>query len=308
MNRIKHLIKLFLQLSATTLLAMVLIVPTGNCFPKKCQHRNRACSEDGTLIPNLYVYSKNDFQKYLKKNNPECFLEYIWKVQRNSSGTSLYLQENFGRKMITISIGGDVRVLTRPAEVAALNDNGEFVIWTDNLLKEIHFTKDSIPGYPLKGNFAIDPSGKYFFIHNLKCTEIRDVNEPDRQLARSNLAGTCIFFIDNKVYLFGQDKSSYNTNGDTLSIKCQIFKKTSTSLEMESEIQIPRSKAGPTPFYVEDVDPSTKNIVLRDVRDAPNYSKYWLYSLDSKTMKQIYLSDYYGYPRFLKDDILGLAK
>ena len=121
-------------------------------------------------------------------------------------------------------------------------------------------------------------------------------------LARSNLSAEKILFIDGKVYLFGLDKSSFKKNGEIRDVVCQIFKRTSTGLELEGQIRIPCR------CHVIDVDPLTKNVVLQEGQDPPFTSIFWLFNLTTEKMVKIYLSDYSGHPIFLREDILRIDK
>jgi len=293
MNRAMGLTKSVVHL--TIILLLVASAVSGrDLFPRKCKHRNRACFRNGAIVPNLYVYGVDDFNRYLKLTNREYSLKAISNdIQRNASGTTVYIQELASDNDFLISGGTRVRVFARLKGYRVLDDTGE--------VREIQYKQD-----PALGNsqFISDLSGEYFLSCNgrMANVELRSVADPDRLLARSNLRAKKILFIEGKVYLFGLDEASFKKNGDIRDVVCQIFKKTSMGLEMESQIRIPGW------YHVIDVDPLTKNVVMQMGQDPPFTSTFWLFNLNTRSMAKIYLSDYSGCPIFLREDVLGFAK
>ena len=279
------------------ILVMVSIASARSVFKNKCNQPNRACFKDGAIVPNLYLYSKDDFNRHFKQHYPEYSIGTIWNIEKNPSSTYIYVQEYLTKRGFLFFVGGTVRLIEEPEGYKVLDAKGD--------LREVNYKRDS-------GNshFLSDVSGEYFLSCNgrMRNIELRSVSEPDKPLARSNLGADSIFSLNGTVYVIGTDESSFKKNGFTKDIVCQIFRKTATSLELEREVRIPRPVATPTPFYVQDIDPLTKNVVLRDVRDPPGDDIYRLFNLDSRIMKTIYLSDLYGHPVFLREDILEIAK
>src|SRR5579864_1993719 len=59
--------------------------------------------------------------------------DYTWMVRRNSSGSRLYLYEwPKGNGILIVEKGQVVKQIQRPAQVAYLNDEEQFVAWTDD--------------------------------------------------------------------------------------------------------------------------------------------------------------------------------
>jgi hypothetical protein len=250
-------------------------------------------------VPNLYIYSKDDFNKYFKQHYPEYSIGTVWSLKKYPNGTYIYVQEYTSKKGFLVFAGGTVRLIQEPQAYKVLDAKGDLI--------EVNYKRDSSLG---NSHFLSDVGGEYFLSCNgrMKNVELRSIAEPDKPLARSKLGAQRLFSIGDKVYLFGRDESSFKRNGYTKDIVCQVFRKTGAILELESEVRIPRPVATPTPFIVEDIDGLTMNVVLRDVRDPPGVDVYRLFNLDSRVMKTIYLSDLYGRPLFLREDILGIAK
>jgi hypothetical protein len=195
-----------------------------------------------------------------------------------------------------IYAGGEVKLVKRPYK-----PSGFQVLDSKGALQELNYKHNSQNAF-----FIADVSGDYFISCNgrMKNVELRRVADPERILARSNLGAHSIYSMGGKVYLIGRDELSFKKNGDTRDLVCQVFKQTTNGIEMEAEIRIPRPDAGPTPYTVEDIDPLTRDVVLRDVRDPPSDDYYRLFNLDTKVIRTIYLSDLYGHPIFLPEDYL----
>jgi len=284
---------------SAVILVIVLIGSVIGVSKTKCNHPNRACFEDGSIVPNLYLYSKDDFNRYFNQHYPAYSIGTVWSVKRHPTGTYIYVQEFTSKKGFLVFAGGMVRLIQEPDAYKALDAKGDLI--------EINYKRDSSLA---NTHFLSDVGGEYFLSCNgrMKNVELRSITDPDKPLARSKLGAQRLFSIGDKVYLFGRDESSFKKNGYTKDIVCQVFKKTTAGLELESEVRIPRPVATPTPFVVEDIDGLTMNVALRDVRDPPGDDIYRLFNLDSRVMKTIYLSDLYGHPIFLRDDILGIAR
>lgn len=292
MARTKCLTESVLHVIVILFFMVSLVSARGTSPKKRCDHQNRACFEDGTVVPNMFVYSQDDLNRHFKQNYPEYSIGTIWSIRKNATGKYIYVREYLTEKGYFIYPGGKVKLVKRPGVFQVLDAKGE--------LKELNYKRDAGNGHML-----VDVTGEYFISCNarMKNVELRRVADPDRILAKSNLGADSLYYMGDKVYLIGTDELSFKKNGDTKDLVCQIFTQTATTLNMEDEIRIPRPEAGPTPFYVEDIDPLTKDIVLRDVRDHGD-GYYRLFNLDTKLMRTIYLSDVYGHPIFLPEDFL----
>jgi hypothetical protein len=292
MNRLEDLTKSAVHLTII-LLFLVSAVSARDLFPRRCNHRNRACFKDKTVVPNLYVYSADDLRQYLRHVNADYSLKLVWKVCRNASGTAIYVKESSGETDYVISSGGNVKAIHRSKAYTIMDEQGK--------LRIIEFKQDPKAGRP---TFVLGSYGDFFITgpSNEEFVEIRRIADPHKPLITASMHGVTIFSLGDEVYLFGNDKASYRKNGDIRDVVCQVFKRTGTGLELESEIRIPSW------CHVIDVDPLTKNVVLQEDRDPPFTSIFRLFNLTTRRMAKIYLSDYSGYPIFLQEDILRIAK
>jgi hypothetical protein len=264
--------------------------------------------------PHLIAYEQNDILKYLGKEGYSDFRPD--EIARNSTGTTLYLY-NYYRKdkrslMLSLSAGREIKKLTPPSRFAYMNDKGEFVAWFDDIdNRVIHFRNGLFRKSPMLGmtfsSFAVDPSGKYYFIKmESSLVEVASTDDPTRVLFYSKLDADKIFFKNDKVYLFARNYSNVKGPGDyeQHEIICQILRKAGAKFELEEEIHIPRPSPRPSPFYVIDFDPWSNNVLVVDVRDMPFsfLTSWYSFDLQTKKMKKIGHAKDYGF--FLKEDIL----
>jgi len=145
--------------------------------------------------------------------------DYSSEVRRNSAGSRLYLYQWWdldmpngrrlpgrGNGVLVLEAGHVVQRLERPASIAYLNDDGQFVAWTDDLKEGITLKNGGhIYVSPYAGRFGVDWSGRYYFNANffLDSTEIAAIAEQNKILAKSSLHPYAIFSAQDKIYLCG---------------------------------------------------------------------------------------------------------
>jgi hypothetical protein len=136
------------------------------------------------------------------------YRDYTWNVRRNSSGSRLYAYQwrTDGLGVLVIERGRVVQSLTRPAETAYLNDQGQFVAWTDDFKIGVSFRGRAQSILPRLTHFGVDPGARYFFARTADGpTEIGSVAKPEQTLAFSKLPfPQALFANDEKLYLVGQ--------------------------------------------------------------------------------------------------------
>jgi len=150
--------------------------------------------------------------------------DYSYEARRDSRGSRLYLYQWWGASLpnggqlrgsgngvLVIGGGRVIRRLERPARLAYLNDQEQFVAWTDDLKKGVTLRNGThIDVAPLEGRFGVDWSGQYFFNANVRThvTQIASIAEPRKILATSDLHPYAIFAGENRIYLCGWNGSS----------------------------------------------------------------------------------------------------
>ena len=112
---------------------------------------------------------------YAQLYNSGYSTEYTWMVRRNSSGSRVYLYEwPKADGILVVERGQVVKRIGRPAQVAYLNDQEQFVAWTDDLKRGISFNNGSHRDVASMGSFDVDPGGRYFVICTPETNEVAD--------------------------------------------------------------------------------------------------------------------------------------
>jgi hypothetical protein len=135
------------------------------------------------------------------------YRDYPSNVRRNSSGSRLYTYQwrQGGLGVLVIEHGRVVQRLTRPADTAYLNDQGQFVAWSNDLKVGVNFRGSTQSTLSRLRWFGVDPGGRYFFASAaVGRVDIGNVANPQQILAYSKLSfPQAIFAGDKKLYLVG---------------------------------------------------------------------------------------------------------
>lgn len=266
-------------------------------------------SHSGIIVPHLYAYSHKYILDLLTKYDGTK--DHYFDLRRDSNGSSLYFHYRYDKKnkILKVTARDDPKILSSPSHYSSLNDQEEFVAWTDDIKKGIHFKNGNILHVPLHSILEIDPSGQYFFIVDaVRSTKIASIYKPDEAIARVNFLGESIFYKNGKIYLFTRNYQNIRGPGDyeQHEIICHIFSKNDSDdkFKLEEEIHIPRVKPRPSPYAVVDFDPWSDNVLLIDERDMPFFflTSWYLFDLKTKKLTKIGRARDYGF--FLQDDIL----
>jgi hypothetical protein len=189
--------------------------------------------------------------------------DYTWMVRRNSSGSRLYLYEwPKGNGILIVEKGQVVKQIQRPAQVAYLNDEEQFVAWTDDFKQGVTFLGGCRRDVPLFGSFVVDPAGRYFAVGIPKTkdigngveveggtSEIVALAQPRHILAVSRIYAQSIFANETKLYLIG-----WSPDG---SLVCQSYQLAGEHLALVDEETIGASGA------VMDMDPATERLLVQ---------------------------------------------
>jgi hypothetical protein len=275
-----------------------------------------AVAENKVALQNIYDYKYEDIKNFLNKIKPnEPFI--IQTVNRNSSGTSLYIHQyatnNIVPKILIIPANGQIKEIDVPAKVAYLNDDGDVVAWSNNLSENIYFRNGKFRDLNImkgekygSGKFCVDLSGRYFAIEvQLGVTEIASIENPNQAIFQTKLKIDKIFFTKDKFYLFNYDSENYMKKYRHEKIICQIFMKNASSYKLEDEFNILRPTARPSPFFVVDMDLESEKVLVEDVRDNPLslLTSHYIFDIKTKSMDKIGWVQA-NYTFFLKEDIL----
>ena len=148
---------------------------------------------------------------------------------------------------------------------------------------------------------GIDSSATYFFFQSRPgTTEVRKVSDPLRTAIFSNEEGEWIFLKNDHIYLFGRAIDNINPNVRDF-ILGETYFNDGHQWNLKKRIVIDRNRNSPTPFTVEDLDPWSSSLLLRDSRDIGN-DQWLLYNMDTGNMKDLGNASYWGF--FLKEDLI----
>jgi hypothetical protein len=179
--------------------------------------------------------------------------DYDYQVRRNSTGSRVYIyQRGPGRGLIVVEGGRVVRQMQRPGDLAFLNDDEQFVAWTDDLKAGVSF----LNGIHLNshgGLFDVDYGGHYFVIGsgNGETSEIGKVEDPTHPLAVARIEPLRIFAGYEYVYLVGWARDR--------SLICQTYAVRDGRLAFVNE----RTVAKPFSDLL-DMDPATERIIVTE--------------------------------------------
>lgn len=281
-----------------------------------------------TEVPHLFVYDKGEILNYLKKHGYSGFRPN--EIKRDSMGTTLFIygySDDKSDKIFSVSKAGKIKMLVPPAINTFMDDNGEFIAWSQNIGEGINFKNGKFRSLSFFDNFHIALGGQFFSISRTfgieiinhqtvqvepikHFTKIASTEDPDKVLYSTTLGVDDIFFKDNKIYLFTRPHCNfkYPGNYEECEIICQILKKSDDDYKLDEEIHIPRPKPSPSPFAVIDLDPWSDNVLLVDVVDPPFsfLTSWYVFDLKTKKLTKIGRSKDYGF--FLKEDILGVLE
>jgi len=182
--------------------------------------------------------------------------DYAWQVRRNSDGTRVYLYAGPDSRELGILVvekGRIVRQITRPAQLAYLDDQGQFVAWSDDLRRGVTFRN----GTHLEINLAsldVDPDGRYFVTTSGQkpSSKIAAVDDPTHVLVTSQLFAYRIFASARKIYLIGTDPDGQNT------LACETYSLTGHQVNLLSRRTVGSELA------VLDMDPATERLLVRE--------------------------------------------
>ncbi len=273
---------------------------TGIFYDCNAQTSNRILTNEG-IVPHLFVYSREQMMTFLKTQN----LTNSFTVRRNTAGDKLifFSSSNDGnKKVVILSVKNGVKVLIPPARVSYLGEDEKFIAWTNDLEKGVHFTDGSHLELSRFAPFQMDSSGAFFFKTTPNGTEVRSTNAPSKMLLNSQYFADNIFYKGDQIYLMSSNiiKKSFSIQFE---IVCQIYRREESQFKIFEEIHITRPTPGASPFWVEDMDPWSDNLLIRDVCDCGN-DDWFLFNITTNELKKIgQAKTCRGF--FLKEDILG---
>jgi hypothetical protein len=222
-------------------------------------------------------------------------------VRRNQAGDALFVcpLSNIppNSNAVIVLSGASYKLLHSPGRIAYLDDQHQFVAWSDDLEQNgvtfkngYHF---KLPPFAL---FNVDPSGNYFVVGEKPAsTWVGSVAAPQARICIStNVLATRVFARDQRIlvcgYVFRNEKS-----GTAQIPVCLILRQNGTGLIKEKELFF-RWASG-----ILDADLESEQLLLQNRSEF--FPRCYLYDLKTQTRKNI--GRHTGWCFFLKGDLLN---
>lgn len=277
-----------------------LILSFSVIFVSCCCHRPCYVSQVGRekytsqyykdLAPNLYCISSTKLFNLISQGN-----KFYYNAKRDSKGEKLYI---YKQNVIHVIDKEKLVTIESPAKVVYLKDNLLFSAISNDLSKGIIIDGTE---FKKKGRFGIDPGGNYFFFADASGTVIYKVTNTKKPLCKSEYYPDDIFVKDGKILLFSRIKYKTKQCGyEQIGILCQEYEESIEQCILRREFKIARPKPSPSPFAIEDLDPWSDQVLIRDVHDH-NPDVWYIYDLKIGELK--ILGTPKGIGLFLKGDI-----
>jgi hypothetical protein len=259
--------KLFLFLFACVLSGIILF------------HATQGSNDELEAIPELNFFGSEVWSFLEEHGGIKYSISHYFKG-RNSDGTCLYINHSYDKKnrfyVLNLS-DKTVTTLTKPGNSAFLNDALDFVAWSDDLSKEVHFACGmTLPTD--RRHIHIESSGRYFY-HS--CS-IRSVDEPYTALVEANIYPDYFFVRNNHIYLFERIFKPSLFEKHSLRYLSYIISEDELIFEKEGHIPGFRSHS----LHVADMDQRGENLILKSRSDPPfcELNRWYLYNMKDGTM------------------------
>lgn len=271
--------------------------------------------------PGVFIYSDKSIGELVKEQGISCDKDSRFWVTRNGEGTCLYIwpstlpSDPEVDPVLVVRSRSDVRKLYPPAGMlptGAINDSGEFLLCIDMNSGEFVLAnglRRSVPKatWANRQTSGLDPGGRYYFTASDAGTEVVDVAEPNKVLARSKYHATNICATNSAIYLFVL-RATGSADEDQYPKVLETYQKSGSTFELEAERRIPRPSSQDAVVSVEDFDPESGRVLLCGYVDMPLSFLSARYLYDLKTEKITRLGSCAGHGFFLKRDILEAAR
>jgi hypothetical protein len=261
---------------------------------------------------NYSIFYKTDIVEILNK---WCQIDdkFRFEIRRSSDRRKLFVfgEFNDSKTVFVIEKDRSPRKLVSPGDISFVNDNEQFVAWTNNYLTEgVNFINGDHLHLAKYGVFGVAPDGKYFFSETTPgIIDISMISFPHNLLLFSvDFRINNIYHKEGKIYLFDYDQNSYKKLGYQNKIICKIYKQVEGNfIELET-IDILRPGKRSSPFFVVDFNIDSEQVIVEDTHDMPfSYLNSW-YIFDFQTRKMLKIGKAEGNIMFLENNLLSSNK
>ncbi len=216
-----------------------------------------ACS-DVTEFPGVTVITDDWVQHLCKAVARDC--NQVDEIRKSSDGRELRVV--FRDDVVVVSATAQVRAYRKPGLVAWMNDDHDWVAWSDDLKQGFYVQPESLrthaDGYP-----KFDFGGRFFAVTQGNETRLYRVS-PHRHEATLPLRFVSgVFSNPPLVFIFGPDR-------ETRRLHMYTYRDAERGVEFVASRVIERPNGGTSsPFYVSDVAASGELVTIHDVYDPP---------------------------------------
>lgn len=219
-----------------------------------------ACSR-APEYPGLTLVADDWVQRLCTGISRNC-LE-IEEIIKSSDGRELRVV--FKDEVVVVSPSGEARAFRKPGRVAWMNDDHEWVAWSDDLQHGFHLQTDPAPLY-VRGYPKFDSGGRFFTVIEGNEALLHRVKpfRNDATVPIDRVSG--VFSRPPLVFVVGPDR-------DTRRLHVYSYRDTEEGLDFVANLDIQRPDGGSSsPFYVTDVTASGQFFAIHDVSDAVSAS------------------------------------
>jgi hypothetical protein len=214
----------------------------------------------GGSHPDLTLVSNDWVQKLCTAINRDCLqVEDITK-----SGDGRELRVVFRDELIALSPSGEAHAYPKPATLAWMNDDHEWIGWTNDLTRGFFLKSDAVQTYE-RGYPKFDSGGRYYAVTEGVTTRLFRI-KPLREAATMPLDFVSgVFARPPLVFVAGPDRERHRMHVYT-------YREGDGGVEFIGVRDIQRPDTSTSPFYLSDVTATGDYFVLHETPDAAGTS------------------------------------
>ena len=262
------------------------------------------CSRGHIHVPRLYAGKHEDFRAFVAKITATGQID--WPVKRDSLGTMIYVAVTEGRNHSVFVVGqmASIKRLVSPGLVWVLNDQLQFVAWSNNVSQYFTFRNGFNQGLSIYDALVFDPGGSVYAHVSRSGSVVCSVARPGEALASIRFQAERLYLNKGKLYVFGGDGEEYRRTQIQAAILCDVFQVSDKACDIQHSFEIARPIKAASPFKVVDFDFLSENVLCVDVRDEFG-APWFVYNIKSGTLMNIGPSE--GVGLFLQTDLITPA-
>lgn len=307
-----------LRVAAMCVLAAAVLVSCAGCAHRPCLMYEL----QGHASSKVYLYRLDYIERCLSELDPlgrgDTFSRF---PEKDSRGTCLHFHSDEEQAVLIVKNDGEVFRLNKPAFRASLNDEEEFVVWSDACSRDFSF-KGGLTRTAMDTSILVDPGGRFFCITTPEgVVELARIEQPTTPLVRLDCGPwdpTALFATSGRLYVLTRSCDEHTVGGVRtrkvldMGIECLPYRVEAENIFAEPAITISRARAKASGGVgVRDMDPDSHTVLLCDSFEMPMSfrSAYYVFDLDSGARSRV---GPIGAPLgrvglLLADDILGNA-